>query len=190
MDKKRSAKITEKEIAIIKRAQAGDESAFTWIFKKYKRFVTKILYGYLSDWDEARDITNVVFLKVHDKLSKFKTYNSFGGWLRVLTNRTAVDYLRKTKNHRSALDEDFERLSLLETDSYTEEEVVNHLTVSRIFAILDKLDPQIKQIFEMFYLENMTVEKISDCLRIPTGTIKSHLSRTRKKLQKQLKLQQ
>ena len=96
-------RITEKEIGIIKRAQAGEELAFNQLFKKYKGFVTHLLYQYLKDYDEAKDVTNIVFLKVHDKLSKFVEYDSFGGWLRIITNRTAVDYLRSQKNKRKPL---------------------------------------------------------------------------------------
>ena len=87
-------KITEKEIAVIKRAKAGDESAFTWLFNNYKTFVETQLNLYFNDMDEARDFTNEVFLKVYQNLSKFTQYSSFGGWLRILTKNMAIDYLR------------------------------------------------------------------------------------------------
>ena len=183
-------RITEEEIAVIKRAQAGDESAFSWIFNRYKNLVDRILYGYIGDWDEARDITNIVFLKVHDKLSKFTTYDSFGGWLRILTNHVAIDYLRIKGNRRFTLGDDSENISEQETISYAENEVVDHLLISKIFEVLDKYRPQVRQIFEMFYIDNMPMEEIATKLRIPIGTVKSILSRTRKKLQKQFNVQQ
>ena len=43
-----------------------------------------------------------------------------------------------------------------------------------------------KQILELFYVNNMTVVQISEALRIPTGTIKSILSRTRKQIKNRL----
>ena len=92
----KTPRITPEEIGIIKRAQAGDESAFSQIFQKYRSFVSKILFSYIKDPDEADDITNVVFLKVYKKLSTFTEYESFGGWLRVLSNRVAIDYLRES----------------------------------------------------------------------------------------------
>lgn len=190
MDKQEQPRITEEEIAIIKKAKAGDESAFTWIFNRYQHLVESILYGYIGDQDEARDITNVVFLKVHEKLSKFTTYDSFGGWLRTLTKRTAVDYLRRMNKKRLTLGDDDERLSSSEYIGYAEDEVVDRLTTSRVLDLLDKLNPTIRQVFEMFYLDNMTVEKISESLHIPTGTIKSYLARTRRKLQKQFNVKQ
>lgn len=181
-------KITEEEIVLIKRAQSGDEAAFSLLFKKYNHFVASLLYGYTKDWDEARDMTNFVFLKVYDKLSQFSTYTSFGGWLRILTNRVGIDYTRKMKNKRRTLDDSEDRLSLDDSNEQNEDDIVNHLLMQQIFDFLETLKPEIKQIFEMFYLDNMTVETISQKLRIPTGTIKSHLARTRKKIQTKLNL--
>ena len=185
MDKQDTPRITEKEIAIIKRAQAGDESAFSWIFNNYKKLVDSILYGYIKDWDEARDITNIVFLKVHDKLPKFTTYESFGGWLRILTNRVAIDYLRVKGNQKFTVGK--EDIDPMESDSieYSEDEIVDHLLSTRIFEILDKYPPNTRKIFEMFYIDNMPIHVIAAHLRVPTGTVKSTLSRTRKKLQQQ-----
>jgi RNA polymerase sigma-70 factor (ECF subfamily) len=182
-------RITEEEIGIIKRAQAGDELAFNRIFKRYKGFVTHILYQYLKDYDEAKDVTNVVFLKVHDKLSKFVEYDSFGGWLRVLTNRTAIDYLRHTKHIRTAKSLDSEDYRLWFEDQYTPaDDLVNRQTYTEVLSFFDTLPKSHKNVMELFYVQNLTVAQISDALRMPKGTIKAILSRTRSKIKKQIKL--
>lgn len=183
-----SPRITSEEIGIIKRAQAGDESAFNALYYKYKGFVDNLLLQYIKDVDEARDITNIVFLKVHDKLSMFKAYDSFGGWLRILTKRTAIDYLRETKNKSVTLGNSDERLSSDESSSSTENDLVNRLTYERILAEFDKLPETTRKVLELFYENDMTVEQIGKVLDVPTGTIKSTLSRTRRKIKKQLNI--
>ena len=65
-DMAKNPKITEEEIALIKSAKAGDESAFNTLFYKYKSFVDNVLFQYIKDMDEAKDLTNIVFLKVYD----------------------------------------------------------------------------------------------------------------------------
>ena len=107
----KNPRITSTEIEIIKKAQAGDELAFNALFNKYKGFVENILFQYIKDMDEAKDIANIVFLKVYNKLSTFTDYSSFGGWLRIITNRTAIDYLREMENKRIVLGSEDERLS-------------------------------------------------------------------------------
>lgn len=184
----KSPRITEEEVGIIKRAQAGDESAFNALFYRYKGFVENLLFQYIKDMDEAKDVTNIVFLKVHDKLSMFTAYESFGGWLRILTNRTAIDYLRDMKNKASVLGDSDSRLPSDETSGSTEDDLVNRITYDQILAVFDKFPKTTCKVLKLFYENNMTVDQISKKLNVPTGTIKSMLSRTRRKIKKSLKI--
>ena len=182
-------RITPEEVGLIKRAKAGEESAFNALYHKYKGFVDNLLFQYLKDWDEARDVSNIVFLKVHDKLSLFADYASFGGWLRILTNRTAIDYLRSMKNKLATPEMNEERLTS-DIKGETEDDLVNHLTYKQLLEEFNTLPEVTRKIFERFYVDKMTVEEISETFnpKIPTGTIKSTLSRTRRKLKQRLKI--
>lgn len=184
----KSPRITSEEVGIIKRAQAGDESAFSALFHRYKGFVDNLLFQYIKDMDEAQDVTNIVFLKVHDKLSMFTEYDSFGGWLRILTNHTAIDYLREMKNKSTVLGDSDSRLPSEETSGSTEDDLVNRMTYDQILAEFDKFPETTCKVLKLFYVNNMTVEQIHEKLNVPTGTIKSMLSRTRRKIKKSLNI--
>ena len=184
----KTPRITEEEVGIVKRAQAGDESAFNALFYKYKNFVESLLYKYIKDWDEAKDVANIVFLKVHDKLSLFTAYDSFGGWLRILTNRIAIDYLREMKNKINVLDDAEDRLPSISYNTSPEDDLVNRMTREQLMIEFKKYPEQTQRIFYLFYVKGLTVLQISKALNVPTGTIKSTLSRTRRKLKNQLKL--
>jgi RNA polymerase sigma-70 factor (ECF subfamily) len=181
-------RITPEEVGIIKRAQAGDELAFNALFHRYKGFVESLLFGYLKDMDEAKDVANIVFLKVHKKLSLFTAYDSFGGWLRILTNHVAIDYLREMKNKSIVLGEADGRLPADEPSGSAESDIVNRMTYERILAEFDKFPETTRKVLRLFYENNMTVDQISEKLNVPTGTIKSTLSRTRRKIRKNLKV--
>lgn len=183
----KNPRITQEEIEIIKRAQAGDILAFNKLFAKYKPFVDNILYGYIKDTDEAKDITNVVFLKVYDKLSLFKDYSSFGGWLRILTNRTAIDYLREVNKHEVVQEDSYDRLPYGTSVYHAEDELVNQLTYDTLLHELKKLPEPQKSVCMLFYKDNMPVSTISKKLSIPIGTIKSILFRMRKQIRKHFK---
>lgn len=185
--KTNNPRITPEEIEVIKAAQAGSKSAFNTLYNKHKKFVDYIVFQYLKDMDESKDIANIVFLKVYEKLSTFKAYDSFGGWLRIIANRTAIDYLRETKHDPLAIDNFDARLALNDSISSDENDLVNHMTFEQITKVFDQFPEQVKKVCELFYVENLTVEQISKALKIPTGTVKSHLSRTRSKLKKQIK---
>lgn len=184
----KTPRITPEEVGIIKRAQAGDESAFNALFYRYKGFVESLLFTYIKDMDEAKDVTNIVFLKVHDKLSLFTAYDSFGGWLRILTNRTAIDYLREMKNKNNVLSDADDRLPSISSSTSPEDDIVNRLTGEQLLVEFKKYPETTQKIFHLFYVKGLTVEQISKALNVPTGTIKSTLSRTRRKIKNQLNL--
>lgn len=184
----KSPNITEEEVGMIKRAQAGDERAFNRIFKRYKPLVENILFRYLKDTDEARDLANEVFLKVYEKLSMFKAYDSFGGWLRTITNNTAIDYLRATNKSNVVLELKADITPVYENASSSSSEVFDRMTYKQILKLFDGLPSQKKEICLMYYQDRMTVKEISKALNVPTGTIKSVLSRTRIKIRNQLNI--
>lgn len=178
-------RITPEEIKTIKDAQAGSMKAFNRIFYRYKPFVENLLHKYLNDMDEAKDLTNVVFLKVYDKLSKFTAYDSFGGWLRILTKNTAIDYLRTIGNKINvSADDQNKKLQLSDNSGDSETNIVNKMTYDYLIDLIDTLPPSYRESCRLFYMENMTVEQISEALQIPTGTVKSNLFRMRKAFKK------
>lgn len=178
-------KITPEEIKTIKEAQAGSITAFNRIFYRYKPFVENLLFQYLKDMDESKDLANIVFLKVYDKLSKFTAYDSFGGWLRILTKNTAVDYLRTISNKTSVSADDQEKkLQLPDEDGDDEISIVNKMTYDYLISLIDTLPPSYRESCRLFYVENMTVAQIAEALNIPPGTVKSNLFRMRKQFQK------
>lgn len=179
-------KITLEEIGIIKDAKAGKESAFNLLYKKYKQFVVCVLYQYINDKDEANDLSNLVFLKVHQKLSKFTDYSSFGGWLRTLTKNTAIDYLRTLKNKAISIDDQTTGIQLSTIPDIMNED--NNLTYNNLIDMVEQLPETHKKIVKLFYEDGMTALQISKAIDVPVGTIKSCLHRTRNNLKKQLKL--
>lgn len=180
--------ITPEEINLIKKAQAGSKLAFSQLFKRYKPFVDSLLCSYIKDKDEARDITNVVFLKVHEKLSSFTNYHSFGGWLRILAKNVAIDYLRTAKNS-SPLQETISS-ALDEGTLNMENSYVNKMTYDALVKMINSLSPPYRDSCYLFYVENLTIEQIATALNIPIGTIKSNLNRGRKLLRNRLKLKE
>lgn len=183
----KNPKITQEEIRLIKDAQAGKMLAFNKLFSRYKGFVDHVLYSYLKDFDEARDLTNIVFLKVYYKLSSFTDYSSFGGWLRIIANRTAIDYLRKIGDKNKLLGENDGCMSLDQVES-NENDTINRITYEQLLSEFDRFTPMHKNVCLLFYRDNLTVDQISKSLSMSPGTIKSILSRTRTSIKKQFKL--
>ena len=80
-----------------------------------------------------------------------------------------------------------QKLRALIKEAMLEKNKNKQVTYKNILEEFEKLPEQTKQVCELFYIDNLTVSQIKEALNIPTGTIKSLLFRTRKKIQKQFK---
>ena len=156
------------------------------MYHKYRSFVIDLLNQYIKDIDESKDLSNLVFLKVHQKLSKFKDYHSFGGWLRILTKNTAIDYLRTLKNKTISIDDQENGIQLSDIGDIVDENV--SITYDMLIGMLGKQTETNRKIIKLYYEEGMTVLQISKAINVTVGTIKSYLHRIRNNLKKQLKL--
>jgi RNA polymerase sigma-70 factor (ECF subfamily) len=92
------------------------------------------------------------------------------------------------ENKSNVLGEADGRLPSETLSGSSEDDIVNRLTYERLIAEFNKFPETIRKVFELFYVSNMTVDDISEALGMPEGTIKSILSRTRRKLKNKLKI--
>jgi RNA polymerase sigma-70 factor (ECF subfamily) len=74
---------------LVARTREGDERAFATLVGKYRPFVFRWAIALSGDVDEAEDITQEVFVRVHRKLGSFRGDGPFEGWLYRITCRVA-----------------------------------------------------------------------------------------------------
>lgn len=180
--------LSKKEIETIKQAQNGSIKAFNTLFYKYKDYVEKILVCYLKDEDEANDLANIVFIKVYNKLDKFKQYNNFKGWLTTLTKRTAIDYIRTVNKKLVSIDDTEQNIQLSDEElddifSAENEEIYNNA-----MKIINSLPEKPSKVCKMFYIYGLTITQICKKLGMRPGTAKSHLHRARSLIKNKLNL--
>ena len=174
-------KSSEDEIDIIKQAQAGSIKAFNKLFSRYKNFIDNLMITYIKDVDEAKDLTNIVFIKVHNKLKKFSEYNNFGGWLRILAKNTAIDYLRVKSRDKDKLPTTNIDIVTYGSDQSISEDLNTKLEVEKLKSYLKTYPKTWQQVFTMV-LEGSSYGEISLALGMSTNTIKSIMRRIRPRI--------
>lgn len=75
---------------LLARSRGGDERAFAALVGTYQPFVFRWAIALSGDDDEAEDVTQEVFVRVHRKLSSFRGDGPFEGWLYRITRRVAL----------------------------------------------------------------------------------------------------
>lgn len=166
---------------IVKDAQKGSIKAFNKLFSQYKTFIDNLLITYIKDIDEAKDLTNIVFIKMRNKLNKFSEYNNFAGWLRILAKNTAIDYLRVKNRDKDKFPTTNMDAVTYGCDQLISENLDTKLEVERLKAYLKTYPRTWQQVFNMV-LEGSSYSEISKDLGLSTNTIKSIMRRIRPRI--------
>lgn len=182
---------SEQDRKLIVRAQAGDASAFRLLVERHQRRVFAIALGLVRDEQDAREIAQEAFLRVHKGLNQFHGGSSFFTWLYRIVTNLSIDLMRKPSRREAELhfaleveDADSSLLPPAENDPY---DAVRRTQLSaRIQLALEQLPPYHRGVILMREVEGMSYEEMAEAMQVSKGTIMSRLFHARKKLQRAL----
>src|SRR5262245_4557228 len=93
------------EADLIDRALAGDHQAFGELVDTYGRVVYNLALRMVYDAEDARDLSQAVFVKAYQKLGTFDRRNRFFSWIYRITLNESLNHLSRRRRHE-ALDEE------------------------------------------------------------------------------------
>ncbi len=173
---------------IIERATAGEESAFEEIYRASSGFVYSLSLAITSEREEAREVTQEVFIKVFKSLGNFKFRSSFKSWLYRVAVNTALGRLRKGSTEPGApgATDDFEALLDLNSPDVgsAEKKAIKSEDEERLMAFLALLSPEQRECIVLRELQGLSYREISDALGVNINTVRTRLVRARLALMK------
>lgn len=158
-----------------------DPEKFTYFFDKYHDRINAFAYWRTGDADLAADITNTVFALAWQKLGRFRWQGyTFGAWLFQLARGEIANALRKRQRRK-------EVKFIPERDEPLHEEspdlILSRRTDSELVQVcLGQLDETRHEVFVLHYWVGLTTAQVATVMKIPRGTVTSHLKRGRKRL--------
>lgn len=189
------AKEAEEDRILIARAQGGDRAAFRSLVERHQRRAFAIALAMVRDENDARELVQDAFLRVHKALPTFQGGSSFFTWLyRIITN-LAIDLIRKPGRQTGGLDEERTELEdadvdfpfLSRVDGADPADVVRRGEIAaRLRKALDALPPYHRGVIVMREIEGLSYEEMAEAMGVSKGTIMSRLFHARQKLQRAL----
>lgn len=171
--------VSDADSDLIARFLAGDRAAFDSLFLKYQDYVYNITYGIVGGTEEARDVTQDIFVQVFRALPGFRKGSRFSTWLyRIATNR-ALDYARSNRNKVNLPLEDTLRT---EPDPGQTPAQSAELAVDRekVQALLMEVPVQHRDVLVLRYFQELSLEEITGVLGCSLAATKLRLHRARK----------
>jgi RNA polymerase sigma-70 factor (ECF subfamily) len=171
-------------IELVLAAQDGDRAAFGELFERYERHVFAIALRRLGDYADAQELCQDVFVKALEKIGQLRQPECFGGWLRSIVHRMAINRIVR---RGPDLPVESETLDAACVENQTPLMLVldgeRNVQLRAGLRRLRKLD---RDTLVAFYVKGRTLLEMSDEFDAPLGTIKRRLHVARKRLAKQV----
>jgi RNA polymerase sigma-70 factor, ECF subfamily len=179
------------EAETIRRAQKGDAAAFEKLYRLHSGRVFSLCVRMLKNPAEAEDLTQETFLTVFRRIGTFRGESAFSTWLHRVAANHVLMHIRKNSIAQTSLEEMTEKRE--ENDAPRREFSVPDLylngSVDRVTLqrAIDQLPAGFKAEVVLYDIQGYEHREIADMLGCSTGTSKSQLHKTRRRLRELLR---
>jgi RNA polymerase sigma-70 factor (ECF subfamily) len=150
--------------------------------------VLRVAYLYVKDMHKAEDVFQEVFIKVFKKYDTFKGNSSEKTWIMRITINVCKDYFKSFWIKRVFLNSDKEDDKESCNDEYSAESlddtIIKSIESQELLNEVMNLPIKYKEIIILYYYQQFTTREISEMLKLPEGTIRTRLFRSRELLKK------
>lgn len=165
---------------LVKKAKKGNEEAFSKLILAEKDSLYKIAISRMKTIEDAEDVIQETVIEAYVKMHTIRKNESFKSWIRtILLDMIKTFYERKAKKDikiQTKLIENFEKDNVNNIIKTEQDMDFNML--------LNKLEDEDRTIILLFYNDGYKVKEISKMLNMNVNTVKTKLSRARKKIEK------
>lgn len=157
---------------------SGDARYFSSLYQRYFQKVYYQVFSYLKEEESAEDLTQDIFVKLYDRLVKFRGKSSFSTWLFSFVRNAVLDHLRKKGRLKTETVEE----SRLEMMPEVEDDELLEIRSERLALVLDQLHPDEKSLLMMMYAYEWQMDEIAEHLNLTLSAVKMRLKRTKQKV--------
>ncbi len=169
--------------ALITKAMAGNDDAFTGLFQRHYSFLFKYLLKLTLNEQISQDLAQETMIKCYMNLPSFKGEGKFSTWMISIASRIYIDSMRKKQREGKKMGKIMQQLSrqLNWNSQY------HDLEWSDSFTDFNQLEADVKIPILLRHYYGYTYEEIGTMLGIKTGTVKSRVHTGINRLKKEWK---
>ena len=170
---------------LLETIRGGDTDAFETLVRRKTSKVYALCYRIIGNAEDAKDISQLVFIKLWENLEKYDPKYAYDTWLYRMVTNVAIDFMRNKQSRDNAVNSN---LRLVRTAADAEQSVVvQRKEVESVFeSVSSVLSPKQKTIFVMNQMEDLPSAEIAKVLGCRESTVRNHLFNARKLMQVQL----
>jgi len=164
---------------LIGQIASGDKLAMRALFARHQTRVFRFLCGIVRDQSAAEDLLNDVFIDIWRQAGRFEGRSSVSTWMLAIARFKALSSLRR--HREAAIDEETAaEIPDLADDPEVVAQKQDKGAILR--ACLAGLSPEHREIVDLVYYQEKSVEECAVIVDIPENTVKTRLFHARKRL--------
>lgn len=157
----------------------GDKAAFDEIYAAFAPWLYGICLRYTRCASDAQDVLQEAFVKIFQSKSNIDPKKDIGPWLKTITIRVALNYIRDQYKYVAQGDEDFRDDT---ADDDTADQYFSTEKRDKLLQALQQLPDGYRMVFSLYAVDNLTHKEIAAFLGIAEGTSKSQFAKAKMKL--------
>ena len=165
---------------IIEECVSGNVRAQETLYNMFAPKMFGVCLRYSKDYTEAEDNLQEGFIKVFSYLKNFRHEGSLEGWVRKIMVNVSLERYRKQYVLHPVED-----IGKYESQNYSND-IIERITAGELIELIQELPPRYRMVFNLFVLEGLNHQEISDLMKITEGTSKSNLARGREILKRKV----
>jgi len=173
---------SNKDSYYIQKIKNGDVGAYAYLVDRHKKMAFNIAMQIIGNREDAEEITQDSFLKAYQALDSYKGESKFSTWLYRIIYNASISKMRKKKLDQISIDDDYKASVNLKSTQSSLQALTNEEQKLYISRALDKMTGDEKVIITLFYLEENSIDEVSEVTGLSVANVKVKLHRSRKKL--------
>lgn len=177
------------DFELIKRAQAGENAAFSEIVLAYRKRILGTITRVIARPEDVEDVAQEVFLRLYFSLDQLRTPEVFEPWLYRLTVNAAYDYLRKQRRRPEYRMSDLSEQQVMMADAVAggkiehDEQYQKRIRES-VDSLLGAVSEQDRVLLMMKEVEGLSLKELEKIYQVNENALKVRLFRARQRVLK------
>lgn len=175
---------------LVERAKQGNRRAFQVLVDRHKRMVFNLAWRMLRNREDAEDAAQEAFLRAFRSMGTFRGQAKFSSWLYQITVNVCLTSVESAYAKRTFVEledeTDSTHFDLTDGDMSPEDIVTRKDFGERIRTLVGTLPPMYRAAVTLYYLEERSYREVGKILKLPMGTVKTHLHRAKELLRKSI----
>jgi RNA polymerase sigma-70 factor (ECF subfamily) len=171
---------------LLTRVRAGEQLAFRLLIERYQPMVASVVIGMLGRGDDADDVGQETFIRLHGAIAQFRGDAALGTYVRRIAMNLSLNALKRRRRFSLRLLSRDQAKSPLPEPPVAAYDIEQTERITVVRAAIAQLNEKQRSVVVLRVLDGLSTNETAAILELPAGTVMSRLARGMAELERLL----